>query len=281
MVRSVAKAGKLSCDMKRGRFLNALHPPQAAPILQTSLPFALDPARRLPGVGPLDVQDWLLVDEVYGAQMALRTKLLRTRRSEVLALTDKGQDAAQEVLDVVLDELARRPEYQVGARVRCPDGRCVPVAPDDPLGTLGELVQEDLCLMVPDAAGAYVLEGAVLCFPASWLLAEKIGKPLIGIHDPVAEYDADLARRVQRLFDAIRAGRPLMRHNMLWYADPSLFQPRASQFQRTKPADGGFLRTERQVMRRLPKTGAVVFAIHTYVLAPEDAGRILGQGQAG
>jgi hypothetical protein len=49
-------------------------------ILQTTLPFApwMDPrTNRLPGVLPLKGDDWLRVDEAFGAQMAERDRLIR------------------------------------------------------------------------------------------------------------------------------------------------------------------------------------------------------------
>ena len=82
---------------------------------------------------------------------------------------------------------------------------------------------------------------------------------------PVAEYDADLARRVQRLFDGVRPGKPLWRFNRLSYVDPDLHQPtRKQQGQQER-----FIRSERQCIIRLPQTQAVVFAIHTFVVAKE------------
>ena len=106
-----------------------------------------------------------------------------------------------------------------------------------------------------------------MTFPASWRLAEKIGQPLTAIHDPVSEYTPDIARRVQRLFDGVQVGRPLWRYNQLWYHDPALFQPRSSMEPRSKPDSAArYFRTERQCVVRLPKTRAVVFSIHTWVL---------------
>jgi hypothetical protein len=147
----------------------------------------------------------------------------------------------------------------------------VPLDRDAPLLTLGRLVQEDLCLL--EARGAeHVLTGAVLCFPASWTLSQKIGRPLAGIHVPVAGYAGDLARRVQRLFDAIRPEQPLMRFNALLYADPTLHQPRREEEVRTRPpaSEKVFLRSERQCLLRLPVTGAVLFSIHTFVVRVAD-----------
>jgi hypothetical protein len=113
----------------------------------------------------------------------------------------------------------------------------------------------------------HVLTGAVLCFPASWTLAEKFMKPLVRIHKPVDSYDANIAKRVQRLFDGVRVGRPVWRFNALHYADAELFHPRTEDAPREDDyEEQRFLRSEKQVIMRLPETDAVVFAIHTFVV---------------
>jgi hypothetical protein len=171
---------------------------------------------------------------------------------------------------MVLDRLSRVPGYRLGRTMaERPDGVTVPLDPTAPLVTLGRLVQEDLCLMQP-MAGEHGLTGAILCFPANWTLAEKLGRPLTGIHVPVTPYDGDVARRVQRLFDAIRPGQALQRYNALIYDDPVLFQPRAEGTHRPPPEKGLYLRSERQCLLRLPDSGAVVFTIHTHVVRVAD-----------
>lgn len=241
-----------------------------APILQSRLPFCawMSPATaRLPGIQPAEPDDWLRVDDAFAGQMGLRDRLLFERPALVAGLLPEGQAAAAELYAMVLDKLARTPGYVVTPDlVQRPDGVTVPLNPAQPMQTLGRLVQEDLCLMQADGAGEHRLTGAVLCFPASWTLAEKLGRPLTGIHVPVQGYAGDLARRVQRLFDMIRPGAPLWRANALVYRDPSLHQPRAEADPRSDRLGGDFVRSERQVLLRLPQTGAVLFSIHTYVV---------------
>lgn len=238
-------------------------------ILQTTLPFApwMDPrTNRLPGVLPLEGDDWLRVDEAFAAQMVERDRLLAEMPDQVHALLPQGVPAAQELYGRVLARLATEPGYVVGPdAVLRPDGVTVPLDPLQPLLTLGRLVQEDLCLL--EAVGdEHVLTGANLCFPASWTLAQKIGRPLSAIHIPVPSYDDGITRRVQRMFDAIRPGQPLWRGNSLLYDDPTLFQPRPEGVHRPRPVEKTYLRSERQCLLRLPETRAVVFTIHTYVL---------------
>ena len=236
-------------------------------IFQTGLPYDATEGRALPGIAPLDLADWLLVDEAFAAQMVERKRLIGTGREDVLAVTPEGAAATQELLDYVLIWLAEHaPGYEVGqGRVIRPDGEVIAIDRSDPMGTLGHLVQEDLCLL-EKRGDEHVLTAAVLCFPASWRLADKINRPLTTIHIPVARYDAGLARRVQRLFDGVQVGRPLWRFNALRYADAVLHQPRP----RVQPSANQpypYLRSERQCVVRLPQTGACVFSIHTYVIA--------------
>jgi hypothetical protein len=164
---------------------------------------------------PCGAEDWIRADEAFAGQMAERDWLIATRQPLVHALLAEGRAAAAELYGSVLDLLSRRPGYEVAAdRVRRPDGVEVRLDPRFPLVTLGRLVQEDLCLMEKQGDES-VMTGAILCFPASWTLGQKIGKPMTGIHRPVHHYDQDIARRVQRLFDMVRVGQPLERYHAL------------------------------------------------------------------
>jgi hypothetical protein len=242
------------------------------PILQDSLPDApwCDPAAwRLPGIQPLEPEEWLIRDEAFAGQMALRDRLIGTREADVHALLPRAHGAAEECLATALATLCRDPGYRIGAEAAVrPDGMTVPLDRTSPLLTLGRLVQADICLMQEGEAG-HVLTGAILCFPAYWTLAEKIGRPLVPIHRPVPAYDGDLARRVQRLFDAIRPDRALWRANAHLYLHPDLFTPKTESDppRRCGLAEARYVRSERQTLRRLPESGAVVFAIHTRMVA--------------
>jgi len=240
-------------------------------VLHTVLPEDMRATRALPGIQP-ETGPWLRVDEAYGAQMARRLDILAQHGPEVLYLDPDARPAAEELLGTVLDELPALGFDVDGDAVRCPDARMVKVDRSHPMATLGALCQNDFVLMEKRGA-EHVLTAAVLCFPASWRLLEKAGRPLTDIHVPVAEYTEPLARRVQRLFDGVQVGRPLWRFNQLWYQDPELYQPRSRSEPRRVGAGlktGPFYRTERQTILRLPETRACVFAIHTLVLRRED-----------
>lgn len=238
-------------------------------IVQNALPYDVLSARPLPGVAPLGEAPWFLCDEVYSDQMALRQQLIDLDRDAVIATDAPTQGAVDKMMAAVLGNLPQGATLS-GDIVRCPDGRTVQIDRTDPFGTLGRIVQDDICLL-EKRGDQHVLTGAVLCFPASWRLVEKIGHPLTDIHGPVKSYTADIARRVQRLFDGVRPGQPLWRFNALWYDDPSLFQPRSTRDPRplAAPDQAAFLRSERQVIRRLADSDAVLFTIHTFMVRRE------------
>ncbi len=245
-------------------------------ILHKHLPFApwADArTRRLPGILPVEPGDWLRIDEAFAGQMAERDRLIAERPAAVHALSERGRPAAEELLGVVLADLEARPDYAVSATaVTRPDGVVVALDRAQPMLTLGRLCQDDFCLLEQaEGEAEHVLTGAILCFPASWTLAEKFLRPLIGIHHNVPVYDLEIAKRVQRLFDAIRPGAALWRANALHYSDGTLHHPRTEAAPRVKPVgDAPFIRSERQCLTRLPETRAVVFSIHTYLLRIED-----------
>ena len=244
-------------------------PRMTQPILQSALPHLpwMDPRlARLPGVLPLGEVDFLLCDEAFDAQIAERDRLIAADCDLVHRQLPDGLAASMELYDLVLTRIAAWPGFDVQAhRVVRPDGVVVDLDPLAPLKTLGRLVQEDLCVLEKNG-DEHCLTGAILCFPASWHLHEKIGRPLIGIHRPVQSYDKDLATRVQRMFDVIRPDAGLWRMNSLVYRDPTLHQPRREADPRIDRRGGAYLRAERQCFIRLPQTRAVVFSIHTYVV---------------
>lgn len=237
-------------------------------ILQNTIPYAAEFDAVLPGIAPLAPDAWIVKDEVFAAQMAARDRLMAHRAPLVHADCGANVAAKAEVLDAILTILKSRDGYSVTrAAVTRPDSVTIALQ-GDPLFVAAQLIQEDLCLH-ERRGGEHVLTAAVMCFPASWTLSEKIGRPLSAIHQTVAHYDENLRKRVQRLFDGVQAGQPLWRYNMLRYRSPELFHPRPEAAPRQSDDDfggGDYLRSEHQAVVRMPDSQAVLFAIHTYLI---------------
>lgn len=238
-------------------------------------PFLESKPSSLPGLRPLDHADWLTLDPDYSAQMIARRALLEQRRNDVLDLDDSelAAAAARELLDLLVANALRYHGFQrsdLAATLRTPDGHTETLDNDTPLACAGRLFAEDFCLMLSaddGRDGEYRLAGAVLCFPSSWRLADKMRQPLTQIHDPVPEYDTALAACVNRVFHSLRVDRPAWRCNWLLHDSPDLYLEQ----QRKKPDaalddwQDFYLRTERQTLLRLPASGAIVFGIKTSI----------------
>src|SRR5690606_20683524 len=96
------------------------------------------------------------------------------------------------------------------------DGATWPLddASEHPLARAGLWVQEDFCLLQSSGEGEpYALTAATLSFPTRWRLADKIGRPMLAIHDPVPGYAERLGRPVDRFFEKLVPERPVWRAN--------------------------------------------------------------------
>ena len=236
-------------------------------IFQKSVPYDTT-YPKLPGTRPISPDEWIICDDAFSQQMALRDELIETKRDKVLAISDQANEAAVELSKMALEFSIKSLGYQKNNdEVIRPDEVSIKIDLSDPMRFLGRLVQNDFCIL-QKVGDEHVLTAASLCFPASWSLEEKFLKPLIDIHIPVKEYNEEIAKRVQRLFDGLQVSRPVWRFNALYYEEPDLFQPRSVNQPRKKPAPNqvNYFRSERQTLIKLPETRAIVFGIHTFVI---------------
>jgi hypothetical protein len=231
------------------------------------------PYRLAMGLHALAPGDWLETGADAAHQMAERRRLLAERPAEVLAALPESVPCQHELYALVQKHLPERfPDrwQRAGAAlVNQVTGDRFPCDPAEPLAALGRMVQEDFCLMQASPAG-YRLTGAILCFPAHWRLADKLGRPLDAIHEPVPGFDLRLARPVDRFFASLQVERPVWRVNWSLVDTPELFRPpehrvRPKNIDAARAGDQLWLRVERQTLRRLPGCGAVVFSIRTYL----------------
>jgi hypothetical protein len=244
------------------------------------------------GLTPLDEAEWLIPDASMPEILAEKRHLLATRNESVLGVLPEASAASVELLQLLAAHLSR---HFPGA-YRLADRRLtntisnetwdIGTPPLHPLDIAGRLVAEDLCLMQAGEAG-YRLIGATLCFPNRWLLAEKLGQPLDVIHAPVPGFAPALERPVAHFFTALKADRILARVNWGIADDPTLFQPvaRTADAAITAANAGAalYLRIERQTLRRLPASEAVLFTIRTeitpldqVIATPADATDLAG-----
>lgn len=228
------------------------------------------------GTRPLDPADWLEPDAALAGQLAEKARLMSQDVGAVFAEETGSRPAQAELLALLVAYLpARFPHlwrHNVEAIEALATGQGIRLnTGESPLLTAAKLVQDDLLILERAAAGWRLTAGS-LCFPSSWVLAEKMGRVLDHVHEQVPAFGPGTrqAQIMARMFDAMRPETPMIRWNFSLYGDDRLFHPDVSgpgarRFGTGERADPVFLRVERQTLRKLPRTAAIAFTIRISV----------------
>ena len=243
------------------------------------------------GLVPMAEETWLDIDEHYAAEMREKARRLREEYAAVFCAMPGSEPGQAEVLEMLLEHLAiyypnffriTRTGTALGADGIEPDTRVENLINGEawsvgdfsgaPLDLAARLIQEDLCLMSPDGKGTYLLSAGSVCFPLRWELTEKFALPMAAIHHAVPGYDEKLASPSDRYMVGLKAHKPSWRCNWSIVDAPDLYlkQKRFKQGQDSDiTADNAgrklWIRSERQSLRRLPRSGDVLFTIRTYI----------------
>jgi hypothetical protein len=218
------------------------------------LPFLSGPASLAPGLKPIPPEQMIAPDTEAEAWLPEKRRIMKELREEVFV---------SNLPDAMLEEAAVLVSQHL------------PLSEEDwptPLEAASARVSDDLCLLQRGGDGLWRLEAASLVAPTYWLLAEKAGQPLGGLHDPVPGANPGLVSRIARMFDALRPGQVLERFNWTVQAGPARFTPDAAPLKAlaaatpdTDALDVLHLRVERQTISKLPASGLLLFTIRIAV----------------
>ncbi|WP_185155425.1 heme-dependent oxidative N-demethylase family protein [Rudanella paleaurantiibacter] len=242
------------------------------------------------GTAPLGPTEPLLeVDTQYRAEIALKRQLLVAVPGYYAQALPGSELAQWEAAELIMQQMARYyPDsfsfsQQAGqwlwsnrilgeaTAIRSHEEGSLPTFPID---WIGQQVQEDLLLL----SGQDVrLVAGQLCFGNGWCLDEKLGLPFWEIHAPINPIVTPMMQAAGQLMQRLPAGRTVWRLNWSIKASNQLDMSSRrmpdlnGQLQQLLPAltpetvgDQLFIRIERQTLTRLPRSGSILFGIHTY-----------------
>lgn len=234
--------------------------------------FPMDGAELKPQLGlkPLEIKDWIEIDDDRPHQLSEKTRILRDHTETALRVLPAAEAGLLELYDILAAHLQSHFPHlytdKNGAMVM--EGRefSRPSNGREALWQMSHWTQEDWAVLSP--AAPVVLEAGAICFPSRWSLAEKIGKGSDAIHVPVPKFDG-IAKATQGFLERVVVDKPMMRLNWTIHDSDRLFcpgpHPSAPDLTESNIVERTFLRVERQTLRRLPATKAVVFSIRTYI----------------
>ena len=247
--------------------MQLLSSPQHTPYDGSSQPFGI-------GLRSLDLSHWIEVDEHLPRYLSEKHRLMSEMPDAVFVEEAETMQAQLEVQQLLISHLLKSFPQIYQAR----DGVVQIVneqagsrssAHMPPLLQAAMLVQEDLVVMRKSSEG-WRLVAASVCFPSSWNLREKFGRPMHEIHAPVPGFSEGTrnALMIERIFDNLKAGMPAERFNWSIYNDDVLFHDDRSgeHFPDNEDEnDQYFLRVEHQTLRKLPVSGDILFTIRIHI----------------
>ncbi|MEQ9463653.1 MAG: DUF3445 domain-containing protein [Haliea sp.] len=231
------------------------------------LPHMQSPELLRMGLSPMPTEAWTEPDE--DALLFHRHKLQQRQRlgDRVWRALPESVPAQMETAQLLAAHLQH--DYPAlytrqGPLLQCAGGAVeVPLeSSSEPLWNSSLWVADDLTLM-EQRGDEYILTAASLCSPSHWLLEEKFGRSMSAIHELIPGFDAALGPKVERFFSHLRVAHPVVRHNWSLQAGNALCARAGDEI--PGAAEALYYRSERQSLRRLPQTGAIVFTIRVYL----------------
>ncbi|MDO8862944.1 DUF3445 domain-containing protein [Haliea sp. E1-2-M8] len=229
------------------------------------LPHMQSPELLHMGLSPMPTNAWIEPDE--DTALFHQHKLQQRQRlgDRVWCALPESGPAQEETAELLAAHLQR--DYPAlyslhGSSLRCAGGEfTVPLKGGEPLWNSSLWIADDLVLM-EQRGTEYVLTAASLCSPSHWRLEDKFDRSMSAIHAVIPGFDATLEPKIERFFAHLRVERPVVRHNWSLQLGNVLC---------ARPGEEGrgvgelYYRSERQSLRRLPRSGAIVFTIRVYL----------------
>ena len=148
---------------------------------------------------------------------------------------------------------------------------------EDPMQMAARMVQDDLAIMFEKPDGQYYLLAGAILLAGFWRLEDKFGMPLSEIHTSgdVPGFKQKLEKGMTNFFRRVQPNGPVLRNNYFIQVDDDLAWSQSIgnedsegigwfTAEKNKAIEHHWFRSERQSLRRLPRSGGVVFTIRTY-----------------
>ncbi|CEJ86152.1 hypothetical protein VHEMI04024 [[Torrubiella] hemipterigena] len=285
------KETKHSRDKPHGEFKMPVPPAYPGWSLKTTKPLPYRAFRYGPkynvtmGLRVVAPIDWIELDNQFPKFHADKAARIIERGEQCIKTHEEAFSAAVELLEELTEYLpARYPSlYQktaTGIRNLWSgesfniQGRLLQ---EDPMVICSRLVQDDLALMIEQPDGQYRLLAGSILLAGFWRLSDKFGMTLSDIHTSghVPHFHEKLEGGMLKFFQRLKCDKFYARNNYFIQVDESLPWSYSigdedspalswSTAEKNKAIEHHWFRSERQTLRRLPKTKAICFTIRTY-----------------
>lgn len=137
-------------------------------------------------------------------------------------------------------------------------------SPEELCIQFGRRIDADWVILSGDAEAHHPVIAGCVCFPSSWSLPAKLGKPVEEVHQPVPTVSEELNAPIHTLLRRLAPRAAWERDNWGLAADAELdHHPaiRIPALDEKALLSSTWLRLERQLLLRLPESSAILFGI--------------------
>lgn len=237
------------------------------------------------GLRSMKWDEWIELDNHYLKYHADKARRIEERGSKCCHTAPEAMDAAIELLEELCAYLPERYPSMFTKTVTGITNKVTNETfnitqrplPEDPMATAARLVQDDLALMIERPDGEYYLLAGAILLAGFWRLSDKFGMRLSEIHTSgdVPQFKSKLEKGMMNFFRRLRPEEPVLRNNYFIQVDDNLAWSESigsedaetvswNTAEKNRAIENHFFRSERQSLRRLPRSGAVAFTIRTY-----------------
>lgn len=243
------------------------------------------------GLGNMPWDSWIELDSDYLKFHAAKTRRIQERGSRCCRTNPDPRvfDGAVELLEELCAYLSERyPSMFMRTAVGVDNtvtNESFNIADltmngikEDPMQLCARLIQDDLAIMFEKEDGQYYLLAGAILLPAFWRLEDKFGMPLSEIHTSgdVPQFKKKLEKGMMNFFRRITPEKAFLRNNYFMQVDDGLAWSHSIgsedddmtgwfSAEKDRAIEQHYFRSERQSLRRLPRSGGVVFTIRTYL----------------
>lgn len=253
------------------------------------------PYHQTMSIYKLDINHWLDMDKYYYHYIQEKQRIWHKYGKDNIDWLPEAYDACLELMETVTQHLIQRypllftvliDKKHRGIVVRNELTKeildmSLPLK-EHPLLYVTKMAKEDFYIVQKNPAdGLHYLVAAAVPFPGgSFGISDKIGKHLDVIHEEVPYYQEKLQRSMERWFDRLEPHAPVERASwyITWdhklkvnniYQLPEFRPALKDDVKATDPKEFN-VRVERQTLRRLPKSRAIIFTNHPVFYSIEE-----------
>lgn len=240
------------------------------------------------GIRNMEWDSWIELDNEWQKSHDQKLGRLQERGTELFGTKPQAADAVMELLEEFWSYLPHRyptlfkqtPKglYNLHTGEDFVFRNCkADELAEEPIVMAAKMIQDDLAIMMEAPNGEYHLQAGAIILPGFWRFKDKFGLSLNEIHTSgdVPQYRQKLQTGMNKFFSRLTCDKPVVRNNYFIQLDNELGWSKSigdEDSDRVGWYTAGeaispeqlYFRSERQSLRRLPRSGAVVFTIRTY-----------------